>query len=172
MATTKRIKTAAQVWTAQSRDDVAAAIGNIGKLSRDVDVLTAQMNNEIAAVVERYQPQIDSLKNALLPLQTGVQTWCEAHRTELTQSGKTKTVNLITGQVLWRVRPPSVSIRGTNAVIELLKNKGLERFVRIKEEANKEAMLADPDTVRTIPGISIVSGIEDFVIEPFEQGVQ
>ena len=33
-------------------------------------------------------------------------------------------------------------------------------------------MLADPDAVRTIPGISIVSGIEDFVIEPFEQGVQ
>lgn len=172
MATTKRIKTAAQVWTAQSRDDVATAIGNIGKLSRDIDVLTARMNDEIAAITEKYQPEIDRIRNDLFPLQAGIQTWCEAHRAELTQVGKTKTVNLITGQVSWRIRPPSVSIRGTGAVLELLKSKGLERFVRTKEELNKEAMLADPDAVRTIPGISIVSGIEDFVIEPFEQDIR
>lgn len=172
MATKKRIKTTAQVWTAQSRDDVATAIGNIGKLSRDIDVLTARMNDEIAIITEKYQPEIDRIRNDLFPLQTGIQTWCEAHRAELTQAGKTKTVNLITGQVSWRIRPPSVSIRGTGAVLELLKSKGLERFVRTKEEPNKEAMLADPDAVRTIPGISIVSGVEDFVIEPFEQGVQ
>lgn len=169
MATTKRIKTAAQVWTAQSRDDVAAAIGDIGRLNRDIDILITRMNDEIAAITEKYQPQIDRIKNDLLPLQSGVQTWCEAHRNELTQAGKTKTVNLITGQVLWRQRPPSVSIRGVGAVLELLKNKGLQRFVRTKEEPNKEAMLADPDAVRTVPGISIVSGVEDFVIEPFEQ---
>ncbi len=167
----RRIKAAAHVWTAQSRDDVAAAIGNIGKLNRQIDTLIAQMNNEIAAITEKYQPQVDLLKNNLLPLQVGVQTWCEAHRNELTQTGKTKTVNLITGQVLWRVRPPSVSIRGTSAVIELLKSKGLNRFIRAKEEPNKEAMLADPNAVRTVPGISIVAGIEDFVIEPFEQQV-
>lgn len=172
MATTKRIKTAAQVWTAQSRDDVAAAIGDIGKLSRDIDVLTARMNDEIAAITEKYQPEIDRIRNDLFPLQAGIQTWCEAHRAELTQAGKIKTANLITGQVSWRIRPPSVSIRGTGAVLELLKSKGLERFVRTKEEPNKEAMLADPDAVRTIPGISIVSGIEDFVIEPFEQDVR
>lgn len=172
MATKKRIKTTAQVWTAQSRDDVATAIGNIGKLSRDIDVLTARMNDEIAVITEKYQPEIDRIRNDLFPLQAGIQTWCEAHRAELTQAGKIKTANLITGQVSWRIRPPSVSIRGTGAVLELLKSKGLERFVRTKEEPNKEAMLADPDAVRTIPGISIVSGVEDFVIEPFEQGVQ
>ena len=172
MATKKRIKTTAQVWTAQSRDDVAAAIGDIGKLSRDIDVLTARMNDEIAIITEKYQPEIDRIRNDLFPLQAGIQTWCEAHRAELTQAGKIKTANLITGQVSWRIRPPSVSIRGTGAVLELLKSKGLERFVRTKEEPNKEAMLAEPDAVRTIPGISIVSGIEDFVIEPFEQDVR
>ena len=171
MATKKRIKNAAQVWTAQTRDDVAAAIGRIGKLNRDIDVLNAEMNNEIAAIIEKYLPQIDQLKDDLPPLQSGIQTWCESHRAELTQSGKTKTANMITGQISWRARPPSVSIRGTNAVIELLKNKGLDRFVRTKEEPNKEAMLADPDAIRTVPGISIISGVEDFVIEPFEQEV-
>ena len=169
---TKRIKAAAQVWTAQSRDDVAAAIGDIGKKGREIDVLTASMNDEIAAVVEKYQPTIDALKKELPPLQSGVQSWCESHRAELTQSGKTKTVNMITGTVNWRIRPPSVSVRGSNTVIELLKSKGLGRYIRTKEEINKDAVLSDPDGIRTIPGITVVSGIEDFVIEPFEQEVQ
>ena len=165
---TKRIKNVAQVWTAQSRDDVAAAISEIGKKGREIDTLTTSMNDEIAAVVEKYQPTIDALKQELPPLQSGVQSWCESHRAELTQSGRTKTANMITGTVNWRIRPPSVSVRGSNTVIELLKNKGLGRYIRTKEEINKDAVLADPDGVRTIPGITVVSGIEDFVIEPFE----
>ena len=44
-------------------------------------------------------------------LQAGIQTYCEAHRDELTSGGKTKTANLVTGEVSWRQRPPSVSIR-------------------------------------------------------------
>lgn len=168
---TKRIKAAAQIWTAQSRDDVAAAIGEIGKKGREIDVLTASMNDEIAVVVEKYQPTIDALKKELPQLQSGVQAWCESHRAELTQSGKTKTVNMITGTVNWRIRPPSVSVRGSNTVIELLKSKGLGRYIRTKEEINKDAVLSDPDGVRTIPGITVLSGIEDFVIEPFENEV-
>lgn len=172
MATTKRIKNTAQIWTAQSRDDVAAAISEIGKKGREIDVLTASMNDEIALVVERFQPLIDALKKELQSLQSGVQSWCESHRAELTQSGKTKTVNMITGTVNWRIRPPSVSVRGTDTIIELLKSKGLGQYIRTKEEINKDAVLTDPSGVRTIPGITVVSGVEDFVIEPFEQEVQ
>ena len=32
----------------------------------------------------------------------------------------------------------------------------------------KEAMLNEPDAVRGIAGISIVSGVEDFIVVPFE----
>jgi phage host-nuclease inhibitor protein Gam len=39
--------------------------------------------------------------------------------------------------------------------------------VRVKEEINKEAILAEPDLAAKIPGISITQG-EDFVIVPFE----
>ena len=99
-------------------------------------------------------------------LQAGVQTWCEANRKELCGTGKT--ANLITGEVQWRARPPSVTIRGAEVVLENLKSLGLERFVRVKEEANKEAMLNEPDAVRGVAGITINSGVEDFTITPFE----
>ena len=68
----------------------------------------------------------------------------------------------------WRMRPPSVSIRGAEAVLETLARMGLTRFIRTKQEPNKEAMLNEPDAVRGIAGITIVTGVEDFVITPFE----
>lgn len=170
MASNKqRVKTPAQVWTAQSRDDVAAAIKQIGDHSRNVARLTTAMNDEIAAITAKYQPDIDKAKASIESLQPGVQSWCEANRAELTNNGKVKTANFVTGNVQWRQRPPSVAIRGIDAVVELLKSLGLGRFIRTKEEPNREAMLNEPDAVRTVPGITIVSGVEDFVIEPFEQ---
>ena len=45
---------------------------------------------------------------------------------------------------------------------------GLGRFVRVKNEPNKDAMLNEPDAVRGIAGISIVTGVEDFIVTPFE----
>ncbi|EKP1795399.1 host-nuclease inhibitor Gam family protein, partial [Escherichia coli] len=49
---------------------------------------------------------------------------------------------------------------------------GLERFIRVKEEINKDAILNEKDAVKNIPGITIKSDIEDFSIIPFEQDVQ
>ncbi|KVE36215.1 host-nuclease inhibitor Gam family protein [Burkholderia sp. BDU5] len=172
MATKQRIKAAAQVFVAQSESDVAATIRDIGDTSREIDRLQTNMNDEIAAITERYQQQIQPLKETLLSLQSGVQTWCEAHRETLTNSGKVKTYSFITGQVQWRQRPPSCSVRGVDAVIELLKARDLSAFVRVKEEINKEAILNEPEKVRGLPGITIVTGVEDFVIEPFEQKVE
>ena len=104
-------------------------------------------------------------------LQKGVQGWCEANRDELTNNGKTKTANLVTGEVQWRNRPPSVSIRGADSVLETLLRLGLERFIRRKEEINKEAILNEPAAVAGVAGITVKSGIEDFAIVPFEQTV-
>jgi phage host-nuclease inhibitor protein Gam len=169
MATRQRLKAAAQQWVAQTQDDVASTIRQIGEVSREVARLSADMNDEIATITQKYQALITPKQERLVSMQTGVQVWCEANRDKLTNSGKVKTANLITGNVLWRQRPPSISIRGAESVIETLKKLALTRFVRTKEEVNKEAMLNEPDAVRGIAGISIVTGVEDFVIEPFEQ---
>lgn len=61
-------------------------------------------------------------------------------------------------------------VRGADQVIEQLRSFGLDRFIRIKEEVNKEAVLAEPDSVIVVKGITIAQS-EDFVVEPFETAI-
>lgn len=166
-----KLKNKAQVYAPQTQNDCAADIKKLGDLQRDMARVKADMNDEIGDVTNHYQPKIDTLVERMELLQTGVQTYCESRRSELTNQGKVKTANFITGEVQWRQRPPSVAVRGADAVIETLKKLGLGRFVRTKEEVNKEAILNDAEAVRGVGGISINSGVEDFVITPFEAEV-
>lgn len=167
--TATRLKAKAQTYVPQTRDEAAADIRKIGDLQRQLTRATTEMNDAIAHITQNFQPRLDAISEQLKTLQDGVQSYCEAHRLELTDGGKVKTANLITGEVQWRQRPPSVSVRGSDTVIEMLKRLGLARFVRTKEEVNKEAILNEPDQVRGVAGLTVVTGVEDFVITPFEQ---
>ena len=167
MATAK-LKSKASAYAPQTTNDCAADIKKLGDLQRDYVRVKADMDDQIAAITKQFQPKLEALSERIETLQKGIQTYCEAHRVELTDGGKTKTANLVTGDVSWRQRPPSVSIRGADAVLETLERMGLQRFIRTKQEPNKEAMLNEPDAVRGIAGIVIVTGVEDFVIAPFE----
>lgn len=169
MKAAKRLKAKAKAYAPQTRDDCVADIKKLGDLLRDRVRLEADMNDEIAAITKRYAERLEPLGERIDIMQQGIQTWCEANREELTGGGRVKSANLITGEVSWRQRPPSVGVRGAEAVIETLKKLGLGRFVRSREEVNKEAILNEPDSVRGVAGITLVTGIEDFAITPFEQ---
>lgn len=169
MAKTTKLKSKAQVYVPQTKDDAAADVRKVGDLMRRLTRETADMNDLIAEITQRYQPTFDLLKEQIELLQDGVQGYCEAHRDELTNGGKVKSANLITGEVSWRQNPPSVRITKSDAVIEMLKRLGLDKFIRSKEEINKDAILNEPDEVRGVAGITIVTGVEQFVITPFEQ---
>jgi phage host-nuclease inhibitor protein Gam len=161
-----KLKTAAQLYASQTRTDVQSDIKTIGDLQREHARKTADLNDAIANLTQAAAPQLKALSDQIIRLQGGVHTWCEAHREEI--CGKGKSANLVTGEVQWRQRPPSVRISGMDAVIAWLKTMGMNSFVRSKEEVNKEAMLNEPDKARAVPGVTIVTGIEDFVIVPFE----
>ena len=165
----KRLKAAAQVYVPQSKDEVVADIRTIGDVQRELTKMEAAMNDEIAEITDRYSGPLNELKKRLEAMQAGVQAWCEAHRLELTNGGKVKSANLITGEVQWRTRPPSITIRGADSVLDTLRTLNLSQFIRTKDEINKEAMLNEPEKVKGIAGITYNSGIEDFAIVPFEQ---
>lgn len=170
MATTKKTRLkapAAAVNVPQSREMAADAIAQIGRANRDLARLQADMNDELAAIKERHEARAEPLRLKIEALTQGVQTWAEANRDSLTQGGKVKTAALTTGEILWRMRPPSVRVTGSEAVLDALRRMGLRRFIREKEEVNKDAILNEPDAVADVPGISISQG-EDFVVVPFE----
>ena len=161
----KRAATTAPV--PQNREQAAAMIAEIGALNRDLARTQAAMNDELAFVKERHELQAEPMKDRIEALTTGVQTWAEANRDALTQHGKTKTAALTTGEIAWRLRPPSVRVTGAEAVLDALRKMGLGRFIREKQEVNKEAILNEPEVVAHVPGIAISQG-EDFVVTPFE----
>ena len=171
-ATKTRIKAKAQTNVPQTLDAAAADIRAIGDLQRELLRSTAEMNDAIAHITHTYQPVLKTIGEQIDQLQEGVQAYCEANRSELTHDGRVKTANLITGEVQWRQRPPSVRITGAESVIETLERLGLSQFVRTKQEVNKDAILNEPDGVKGVAGIVVVTGVEDFVITPFQQEVQ
>lgn len=170
MAPKTRLKAKAQIDVPQNKGEAAADVRAIGDLQRNLARTQAEMNDAIAHITATYQPALEAITKQIEGLQLGVQAYCEANRAELT-GGKAKTANLVTGEVQWRQRPPSVRVTGAESVIETLQRLGLSQFVRTKQEVNKDAILNDPDGVKGVAGITVVTGVEDFVITPFEQEV-
>lgn len=151
----------------QHRDQVIEAIAQIGRRQRERMRLETLMNDDLAKVREAWEKQAAPHLEAIRELQRGVQIWCEANRDLLTQGGKVKYAHLASGEVKWRLTPPKVVIRAAENVLEYLKKASLHHLIRVKEEPNKEAILAEPESVMGIKGINI-SQREEFVIRPFE----
>ncbi len=162
-----RIKQEAAAFVPRDRDQVVEAIAEIGRRQRERERIQAAMNDRLASIKEKFEEEARPHNEEIQKLSEGVKLWCEGHRDELTQSGRTKTSNLSSGEISWRLRPPKVVTKAMEKVLEALRSLGLERFIRVKEELNKEAILTDPAAVEHVKGISISQG-EDFIIKPFE----
>ena len=74
----------------------------------------------------------------------------------------------MSGELRWRSTPPACKVvRLEDAIKELKENKLAERFIRTKEEINKEAILADPKAIKGFKWLKITQ-VEEFAIVPFE----
>lgn len=158
---------AAPVRIAQSREEAARMIEQIGHHQREREGLQLAMNAEMARIKAHYEALAAPHATAIPVLAEGVQGWCEANRDTLTQGGKTKTARLATGEVRWRMTPPSVKLRGVEKILAALEMKGLTRFIRNIAEVNKQAILDEAEAVAEIAGITVAQH-EEFVIVPFE----
>lgn len=167
---TKRARVKAPALPVPQNDEACAElIGRIGEHQRERARIETAMNEQIEQI--RIVHETDARKHAdcIKDLQVAVQAYCESNRGRLTQRGKT--YRFATGEVSWRIRPPSVSLRAVDAVIAMFKRMKLERFVRTREEVDKEAILREPDAVKELPGIEIKQG-EDFVVRPNETALE
>lgn len=162
-----KIKQQAGIKVPQKIEEVVESIAEIGRRQRERIRIETQMNDELAAIRQKFEAEAAPEAAAIAALSKGVAVWCEANRQAITDNGKTKTVPLPSGEVRWRTCPPSVGLYGAEEVIKMLKKFGLNDMVRTKEEVNKEAILRNPDAVKGIKGITIKNK-EEFVIVPFE----
>lgn len=166
MSKSQRIKNTAAEYVPVSRTEADEAVRIIGEQQRKRDALQTEMNTRLADLKAEFESKAQPIGESIKALSHGVQVWAEANRAELTQQGRTKTVRLGHGEISWRMRPAAVAIRGSDAVLAALKRLGLGRFIRTKEEIDKDAIRKDADAVAGVKGISITQG-EDFAIVPF-----
>ena len=143
------------------------------KLEADTDAVVAKAKDDLQTAAKPFQDRLNALFE-------GLETWAAANRKTLTDDGRTKQVKMGVGVLGWRLCPPSVKwARGFNAekildaidsAIEALRDPKMRsivvEFIRTKSEPNKEAMLAHPDVAALVEGVKIVSGIEEFYVDP------
>lgn len=166
-----KIKSKAAAFAPQKREEIEVAIEKIGVAQRERTRIQAEMNDELAVLKRDYEEKAKPFAEEISTLSKGVQAWCESHRDDLTRAGKVKTSSFTTGEVSWRITPPKVLVKGAEAVLDALRRFGLDRFIRTKEEINKEAILNEPEAVVAVKGVSITQS-EEFVIKPFESQLE
>lgn len=155
---------------AQSREEAEELLGDIGRAQRDIARIEARMNDKLAAIKEEYETEAAPLNEAVEHAFARLHLWAEANRAVLLKDGG-KTAKLSTGELAWRFPPPKCSVQQEPVVVEALKQLGLAHLVRTKEEVNREAVLADPAAVASVPGIRI-SQDEQFIAKPFESEIE
>lgn len=170
MAAKRKSTRTPTVQAAQSREEAEMLLADIGAAQREVTRIEADMNDELSSIKAKFEESAKPFNEAIKEKVLALQMWAEAHRAELLPKGK-KTVELATGELQWRNPPPSVRITGADAVLEILRLKKLEQFIRTKEEINKEAILADREAIAGVKGISITQ-VEHFVAKPFEAEIE
>lgn len=149
-----------------SKEEASEFLGKTGVLLRKIKAAEDEADNRISEIKSSLAMRTFRSREELSDIVDGLCAYAQANRDDLTQKGKTKTIKLVTGAILWRLTPPAVRvIKEAEKVIRWLKRNKLKRFVRVREEIDRRAMLRELEIAATIPGIEIERD-EEFVVKP------
>jgi len=152
-------------------NEAAKFLAQIGEKQRATDVIQSGLNTGVEKLKAEAMADAKPHQKKLSQLVEGLFVFAEAHRDELTDGGKRRTVEVPTGTFGWRMTPPAVSLRDVLTVLKNLKSLGLERFIRTKEEVSKEALLKESDVAKTVKGVTIAQH-EEFTVKPADLEVE
>jgi phage host-nuclease inhibitor protein Gam len=135
-------------------EDANLALKEIGLFEHQLAVIDGEANKEIAAIKEKCAKEGEGLRSRIADLSALLGAYAEYNRAELFKDRKS--VELSFGSFGYR-KSTAISVKKTT--LELLKKLGLARYVRIKEEADKEAMAALDD--ETLAQVDAVRKVKD-----------
>jgi phage host-nuclease inhibitor protein Gam len=166
-AKSARVKTAALAVVAPTTAEQAdAMVRRVGELMRAKIVIQAALDEGMSTLRTEAAAEAAPITTEIANLTAAVQAWAEANRDELTRGGRVKTHRLPSGEIAWRHLPPSVRISSPETVLKLLQQMGLSQFLREKVEIDRDALKAQPEAARAVPGVTIGSAGEEFIVTP------
>lgn len=151
--------------------EAAKFVAKIAKAQRSIEAIKSDLNAEVDKLKTRAVAEAGPHSQKIEDLLEGLFAFAETNRDQLTKSGKVKSVKLETGIFGWRTTPPAVTLRNIKSIIKSLRSLKLGRFIRTKEEVDKEAMLKEPEVAKTVKGVSI-GQYEEFFVRPEEIEVE
>lgn len=149
-------------------DAFKAAFSDLMQLEQQKADKAAKLQTKITALQAKHSEETASLNGSIEALRQSIGQYAQMHRDTLTGGGLRKSVSIGTGAIKWRKQPDSVQITGDlDTMLAELKKRRLTRFLRVKTELNKTAIMADAELLqkRPIAGIAIVQGGETMVID-------
>ncbi|MBM3250822.1 MAG: host-nuclease inhibitor protein Gam [Candidatus Nealsonbacteria bacterium] len=155
----------------KSLEEATKFLRQIGEEQRATIAIQSTLNARVEELKAKAMSDAGPHQKRISELVEGLFAFAETNRNELTEGNKRKTVEVPTGTFGWRMTPPAVSLRDVKAVLENLKKLDLTRFIRIKEEVDKEAMLREPEVAEKVRGVSI-GQYEEFIVKPTYLGVE
>jgi phage host-nuclease inhibitor protein Gam len=123
----------------ESLDEANLVLKEIGLLERELDSIDTASHKQIAEIKAKSAKKGLPIRNRILDLSSMLGAYAEYNRAELFKDSKS--IKLSFGAFGYR-KSTSISIKSTT--LELLKKLGLMKYIRIKEEPDKEKM-ADMD---------------------------
>lgn len=140
----------------------------ISPLETEISQLETKMvktQTKISQLQDAEMVNMELHQGKISQLVEGLSTYAKAHRDELTEGLKLKTVKLLTGILQWSLKPPRVEIADEELTLKSLKSLKLNRFIRTIEELDKQAMKKEPDIAKTVKGVLFIKS-EKFMIIP------
>lgn len=169
----------------QTREQAEADMRELGAARIQIAEIDNKLKEDSQALIQAAKDAAEPLEAKVKFLVQGLSLYADAHRAELTDGNKTKTGKMLSGHFDWRKLPSKVSLRGVPAIIERIKaeiakaaaDDDTDRailfkgFLRVKEEINKDAMLANPKLAKSITGVGINSAGERLEIVVYENSL-
>lgn len=155
-----------------TRAKAEALLGEIALPTLERNHCTLDMDRELTTVREHFESPLTAIGKQLEEKTALLEGWAAANPEEFPKGRKS--LDMLHGVIGYRTGTPKLKalLRKTwDAVLQTLKAFGLAQYVRVKEEVNKEAIIADSQAGNvdeaTLKKIGVtVSQEESFFVEP------
>jgi phage host-nuclease inhibitor protein Gam len=140
-------------------EDANLVLKEIGLLEHELEAVDADAHKQIAEIKAVAVKAGEPVRRQLTDLSALLGAYAEYNRADLFKDKKT--VQLSFGNFGYR-KSTSISVKKTT--LELLKKLGLDRYIRVKEEPDKEAMaVMDDEALSQVDAVRKVK--DDFFCE-------
>lgn len=146
-------------------EDVDLALKEIGLLERELEVIDAEAHKQISEAKEKAAEKGEPLRKRIAEVSAKIGAFAEYNKDELFKDKKS--IELTFGVFGFR-KSTCVSVKKTT--VELMQKLGLDSFLRIKTEPDKDKMAElDDEALLQVDAVRKVK--DDFFCEPNKEEV-